>query len=97
METPQLETLRSLILQAKHNLELLEMDHPQVARSRELLGEAVAITDDLIATPPAAIIGAKGGLATKKTMRRKDPEYYARIAGMRKKRAGGRPKKHSNL
>ncbi|HEY3838386.1 MAG TPA: hypothetical protein VGL72_17525 [Bryobacteraceae bacterium] len=90
---PQLSTLRSLLLQSKHNLEFLELEHPQVVRSRELLDAAVAVVDDLIATPPAAIIGAKGGKTTAKRMTKKDPDYYKRIAGMRKKRAGGRPKK----
>src|SRR5262249_17731701 len=93
METPQLSSLRSLILQAKHNLEHLELEHPEVVRSRELLGAAVALVDDLITTPPAAIIGAKGGKTTAKRMKKKDPDYYKRIAGMRKTRAGGRPRR----
>lgn len=95
MDNPQLTTLRSLVLQAKHNLESLELEEPRVVRSRELLDAAVALTDDLIATSPAAVIGAKGGKATAKRMKKKDPEYYARIAGMRKTKAGGRPKKRT--
>lgn len=93
MENPQLTTLRSLVLQAKHNLESLEIEDPRVVRSRELLDAAVVLVEDVIATPAAAVIGAKGGKATAKRMAKKDPQYYARIAGMRKKRAGGRPKK----
>jgi hypothetical protein len=93
MAQPELSTLRSLILQAKHNLELLELEEPRVVRSRELLTAAVALTDDLLGVSPAAVIGAKGGKATAKRMAKKDPDYYKRIAGMRKKRAGGRPKK----
>ena len=82
-----------LILQAKHNLESLEMEEPRVIRSRELMDAAVALVEDVIATPAAAVIGARGGKATAKRMAKKDPDYYKRIAGMRKKRAGGRPKK----
>jgi len=93
MESSRLETLRSLILEAKHNLELLELEEPRVVHSRELLDAAVAQVDDAIATPAAAVIGAKGGNATAKRMAKKDPGYYKRIAGMRKKRAGGRPRK----
>jgi hypothetical protein len=94
MENPQLTTLRSLVLQAKHNLESLEMEEPRVVRSRELLDAAVALVDEVIQTPAAAVaMGSKGGKATAKRMAKKDPDYYKRIAGMRKKRAGGRPKK----
>jgi hypothetical protein len=95
MANLQVETLRSLILEVKHNLEFLEMEEPRVIRSRELLDAAVALTEELMATPPAAIIGAKGGKATAHRMAKKDPDYYKRIAGMRKKRAGGRPRKKS--
>jgi len=51
----------------------------------------VALVDDLLEVKPAAVIGARGGKATAKAMAKKDPDYYRRIAGMRKKRAGGRP------
>ena len=95
METPQLSTLRSLILQAQHNLERIESAHSEVVRSRELLGAAVALVNDLIEIKPAAVMGAKGGRTTAKRMKKRDPDYYKRIAGMRKKRAGGRPKKRS--
>jgi hypothetical protein len=93
MDNPELSTLRSLILQAKHNLQRLELEYPLVVRPRELLGAAVALVDHLLTVKPAAVIGAKGGKATKKSMAKKDPDYYKRIAGMRRKRAGGRPKK----
>ena len=71
MDRPQLSSLRSLVLQSKHNLELLELEHPQVVRSRELLDATVRLVDDLIQTPAAAIIGAKGGKATAKRMKKK--------------------------
>ena len=85
MDQPELSTLRNLILQARESLTGVE--------SRELLDAAVALADGLLAKGPAALLGAKGGRATAKHMKQKDPNYYARIGGMRKKRAGGRPRK----
>lgn len=61
-------------------------------RARELLGTAVTLADHLLTEKPAAILGAKGGKTTAKLMTAKDPDYYRRIAGMRKVKAGGRPK-----
>ena len=58
-------------------------------RSEELFRAIYALTDDLIERTPAAMLGALGGKETAK----RGPEYYAKIAGMRKTRAGGRPKK----
>ena len=59
------------------------------ARSNELLTASIALADDLIEQTPAAFLGSLGGQETAK----RGPEYYARIAGMRKVKAGGRPKK----
>ncbi len=95
MENPQLATLRSLVLQARKNLESLEVHDSRMTQSRELLDAAVVLADALIEIPPAAIIGAKGGKATAKRMAKKDPDYYKKIAGMRKTQAGGRPTKPS--
>ena len=58
-------------------------------RARELIGASVKLADELLTASPAATLGAKGG---KKTAER-GPEYFRKIAGMRKKRAGGRPSK----
>jgi hypothetical protein len=44
---------------------------------------------------PAAVLGYKGGKTTAKRMTAKDPDYYKRIAAMRKERKGGRPKKEN--
>ncbi len=57
-------------------------------RARELLRSAVALADDLLAVPPAVAMGKKGGLKTAE----RGPDYFKRIAAMRKTRAGGRPK-----
>lgn len=62
-------------------------------RARELLKAALSLTDELLTVKPAAILGAKGGKSTAKLMKVKDPDYYKRIAGMRKTRSGGRPKR----
>jgi hypothetical protein len=62
------------------NLNLLEpLDLPEGRgkRARELLGAALALADDLLATKPAAPLGARGGTATAK----RGSEYYRQIAG----------------
>lgn len=52
------------------------------------------MTDNLIATPTvAASLGKKGGTKTAE----RGPEYFAKIAGMRKTNAGGRPKKNGTV
>ena len=51
--------------------------------------ERIALADDLIEQTPAAFLGSLGGQETAK----RGPEYYARIAAMRKTKAGGRPRK----
>jgi hypothetical protein len=57
-------------------------------RSSELLTASIALTEDLIEQTPAAFLGSLGGQETAK----RGPAYYAQIAGMRKRRGGGRPK-----
>ena len=65
----------------------------RAVRACELLDSALAITDDLIATDPSAVaLGQRGG---RKTAER-GPEYFRKIAAMRKTRAGGRPRTDSN-
>jgi hypothetical protein len=68
--------------------------HPGVARAAELTASALDITKDLAkaelrSNADAAALGSKGG---KRTAER-GPEYFAKIAAMRKTRSGGRPKK----
>jgi hypothetical protein len=92
---PELSTLRSLIFQARDNLTGVDLPQGRAKRARELLDAAVALADDLLAIRLAAALGAKGGMATAKRMKKRDPDYYKRIAGMRKTKAGGRPRKHS--
>jgi hypothetical protein len=95
MAQPELSTLRSLILQARDNLTGVALPQGRAVRSRELLDAAVLLVEDLLTVKPAAQLGAKGGKATAKRMTKKDPDYYSRIAGMRKTKAGGRPKRRS--
>lgn len=83
-----LKTLRNLIGQALLNLAIEDIPGSSL-RSRELLQAAMALADSLLEVRPAAVLGAKGGKATAK----RGPEYFRKIAAMRKTRAGGRPKK----
>src|SRR5436305_1588237 len=85
-----LKALHRIISQADLALGTIAHPHPSIARSRELLKAALALSKDLIERPPEAVaLGAIGG---RKTAER-GPEYYAKIAGMRKARKGGRPRK----
>lgn len=88
-----LKALHRLINQADLVLNTIRDPHPSIASARESLNAALALSADLAKRQPdAAALGAKGGNATAK----RGPEYYARIASMRKTRAGGRPTKHGS-
>jgi hypothetical protein len=95
----ELSALRSMIQQARDNLSEIELPEGRATRCKELLDAAFLLANDLVRSDlsgkAAAHIGARGGKITAKRMAEKDPEYYKRIAGMRKKRAGGRPRKTS--
>ena len=81
-------SLRNLIEEAQTLLETTELPENQARRAHEALTSALALADDLIDRPVAATLGSKGG---RKTAER-GSEYYRTISGMRKKKAGGRPK-----
>jgi hypothetical protein len=83
-----LKALRNMIAEAETILATTALPQGRSERARELLGTAVKLADHLLTEKPAAILGAKGG---KKTAER-GPEYFKRIAAMRKTRGGGRPK-----
>lgn len=70
-------------------LETTTLPQGRAERAREILGTAVKLADALMEEKPAAVLGARGG---RKTAQR-GPEYFKRIAAMRKTRAGGRPRK----
>ena len=84
-----LKALRRMIAEAETILSTTTPPEGRAERARELLGASVKLADALLETSPAAALGAKGG---KKTAER-GPEYFRKIAAMRKTRAGGRPPK----
>jgi hypothetical protein len=85
----ELNALRNLVQQAHTILTTTKLPQGRAERACELLGAAMALADDLLATSPAALVGKRGGAKTAE----RGPEYFKQIAGMRKTRAGGRPKK----
>jgi hypothetical protein len=82
-----LHALRNLIDEAHTVISTIELPQGRAKRAAKLLESALALTDDLIDIPPAAVtLGQRGG---KKTAER-GPEYFSKIAGMRKTKSGGR-------
>ena len=84
-----LKALRNMIAEADLILSTTTLPQGRAERAHELLGTAVKLADHLLTEKPAAVLGAKGG---KKTAER-GPDYFKKIAAMRKTRAGGRPKR----
>ena len=84
-----LKALRNMIAEAETILSTTTLPQGRAERARELLGTAVKLADHLLSERPAATLGKKGGLKTAE----RGPEYFKRIAAMRKTRAGGRPPK----
>jgi hypothetical protein len=82
-----LRSLRNLIAEAQTLLTTTTLPEGRSQRAHELLTAAVALADDLLEQSPAATLGKKGGKATAK----RGPDYYRKIASMRKTYAGGRP------
>lgn len=88
-----LKALRRMIAEAENILATTTLPEGRAERARELLGASIKLADDLLEQSPAAALGAKGGKTTAKLMKAKDPQYYKKIAAMRKTKGGGRPKK----
>ncbi len=65
-----------------------ELPQGRTPRALELLGDSVVLADYLLTIEPAAVLGKMGGKATAK----RGPEYFRKIAAMRKTKAGGRPR-----
>jgi hypothetical protein len=84
-----LQALRNMIGEAQHILSTTKLPEGRAERACELLTAAVALADDLLTISPAATLGKKGGKITAK----RGPEYFRRIASMRKNKKGGRPRK----
>jgi hypothetical protein len=85
-----LHTLKRLLKELDRVLKMGPLPRGISERSAELLESAFVLTDDLIERTPAAVLGSLGGQQTAK----RGSEYYAKIAAMRKTRAGGRPRKN---
>ena len=85
-----LKALRNLIAQAETILATTTLPERRAERALELLRAAVALTDDLLMIPPAAVLGAKGGKAT---LAKRGPDYFRQLAARRKVHGGGRPRK----
>ena len=91
----ELATLKRLISEADLILATTKMPENRTARCRELLGSALAITDDLLTQakmPAAAALGQKGGAVTAQ----KGSDYFRKLAARRKHHRGGRPPKESD-
>jgi len=86
-----LRALRQLIAEAQSLLTTTTLPEGRSQRAHELLTAAVALADDLLEQSPAATLGAKGGNTTAK----RGPDYFRKIASMRKDFKGGRPSKDS--
>jgi len=87
--TTDLRALRNLVSEADLILATTDLPQGRATRCRELLGAALKLTDHLLTIKPAATLGKRGGLKTA----RRGPEYFRKIAAMRRTRAGGRPRK----
>jgi hypothetical protein len=87
-----LKALRNLIVEANDLLATTDLPQGRSRRASELLQAAITLAGHLLLVSPAAALGSKGGKTTAKRMTANDPEYYKRIAAMRKTQAGGRPK-----
>ncbi len=83
-----LKALCKLIGEAHSILRTTTLPEERSQRAYDLLTAALHLAYDLQNESPAATLGAKGGKVTAK----RGPEYFAKIAGMRKEKKGGRPK-----
>lgn len=83
--------LRNLISEADLLLSTLTLPEGRAERARDLLAAALKLSEHLVTAPaPSAVaLGKRGGLKTAE----RGPDYFKKIAAMRKTRAGGRPRK----
>lgn len=97
--TEDVRALRTLLTEAHVLLTTVDLPQGRAQSCREIVDTALAIADGLESKKPlrganaAAALGRVGGKKTAERMLERDPDYYKRIAGMRKTRAGGRPRK----
>ena len=82
-----------MISEAETILATTTLPEGRAERAHELVSAAVKLADGLLElTTPAAALGAQGG---RKTAER-GPEYFRKIASMRKTYGGGRPRKEGS-
>lgn len=86
-----LRSLRNMIAEAHDILRTTILPESRSEHAYELLTAAKNLADHLLEESPAAALGKKGGKATAK----RGPDYFRKIAAMRKERKGGRPPKDS--
>jgi hypothetical protein len=84
-----LQALRNLIGEAHTILATTTLPEGRAQRAHELLTAAVRLADHLLTVKPAAVLGKKGGTKTAE----RGPDYFRKIAAMRKEHKGGRPRK----
>ena len=85
-----LHALRNLIDEAHAVISTVDIPQGRGKRAIKLLVSALALTDDLIANPPAVSLGKLGGMKTAE----RGSEYFRQLAAKRKTKSGGRPKSH---
>ena len=88
-KSDDLKALRDMLGEAHDILRTAILPQGRSQRAYELLTAALQLADNLLETPPAATLGAKGGRETAK----RGPDYFRKIAAQRKTHAGGRPRK----
>ncbi|MGA2981235.1 MAG: hypothetical protein ABSD76_16720 [Terriglobales bacterium] len=94
----ELAALKNLLSETDQILATIpELPENRTARCRELLGSALALTDDLLKQtklPAAAALGRKGG----SVMAKRGSDYFRQLAAKRKThgRGTGRPRKESD-
>jgi hypothetical protein len=85
-----MHALRNLIDEAHVLVSTADLPQGRGKRAEKILTAALAMVDDFIAQPPAAVtLGQRGGLKTAE----RGSEYFRKIAAKRKTKSGGRPKK----
>jgi len=82
-----LRALRGMISEAHDILRTTTLPEARSQRAYELLTAAVHLADNLLEESPAATLGAKG----EKQTAQRGPDYFRKIAAMRKEHKGGRP------
>jgi hypothetical protein len=83
-----LNALRDMISEAHDILRSVVLPEERSQRAYELLAASLQLADHLLEVSPAATLGARGGIKTAK----RGPDYFRKIAAMRKNKKGGRPK-----